>query len=341
MWSLRRYQTILPFVFLFAAAAVWWPAGPARAADGAVGRTEAGWSIAAAVVGALLVASVGQLGLRYRSIKEPGDAVAMVEQIAASVEDNAVLVFEARSGWGVLDFAPALEYWKGFDVVLLSSKRLSNDRALLDLVRRAAQRQRPVYFFTQGFNYYFARPRLVPHRQWSFERHEMEPSFGRLPAHMLVNEIRFNSYRLEPGGTNGPLEGGLDVGEWDDIYVGEALQAEISGPYTARWTKGLGRFWLPGLGADAREIVVHAGTVEGSGAFNRTVRATLDGILLGEIPIVQDWTDYVFEVPSDWRPAEGRAPVLELSTEPLQPDVVSGSGDMRYLGIFVNAILWH
>jgi hypothetical protein len=362
MWALRRYETIYPFVFLYAAAAVWWlpsrlrsrqglgasdggePGGGTAASSGGgpdVPGAELAWSAAGAVAGALLIAGVAHDGLRYRDVNEPGDAVAMVEEIAASLEEGAVLVFEARSDWGVRDFAPALRFWKGFDVVMLHRKQLADERVLLDFVRRQAQRGRPVYFFTQGFNYYFPAPRLVPHRNWVFRRRELERGFGELPRRVLENEIRFASYRLEPGGTNGPLEGGLDVGEWDDIYVGEALQAEISGPYTARWTKGLGRFWLPGLGADAREIVVHAGTVEGSGAFNRTVRATLDGIPLGEIPIVQDWTDYVFEVPSDWRPAEGRAPLLELSTEPLQPNVVSGSGDMRYLGIFVNAILWH
>ena len=362
MWALRRYETIYPFVFLFAAAAVWWLPSRIRATrvdgtgrssgkgagtapsgirDTGGGGAELSWSAAAAVAGALLIAGVAHEGLRYRDVNEPGPAIAMVEEIASSLEDNAVLVFEARSDWGVRDFAPALKFWKGFDVVMLQSKQMAGERALLDFVRRQAQRGRSVYFFTQGFNYYFPTPRLVPHRNWVFRRRALEQGFGELPRRVLENEIRFATYRLEPGGTNGPLAGGLDVGEWDDIYVGEALSAEVSGPFTARWTKGTGRFWLPGLDAAAREIVVHADTIGGSGAFNRTLRAHLDGVPLGEITIEQGWTDYVFEVPSDWRPAEGRAPVLELFTEPLQPDAVSGSGDMRYLGIFVNAILWH
>jgi hypothetical protein len=362
MWALRRYETIYPFVFLFAAAAVWWLPSRVRATRGdgaqrssgkgegsapswmrgpAGGAAELGWSAAAAVAGALLIAGVAHEGLRYRDVNEPGPAIAMVEEIASSLEDNAVLVFEARSDWGVRDFAPALKFWKGFDVVMLQSKQMAGERALLDFVRRQAQRGRSVYFFTQGFNYYFPTPRLVPHRNWVFRRRVLEPGFGELPRNVLENDVRFATYRLEPGGTNGPLAGGLDVGEWDDIYVGEALSAEVSGPFTARWTKGTGRFWLPGLDAAAGEIVVHADTIGGSGAFNRTLRAQLDGVPLGEITIEQGWTDYVFEVPSDWRPAEGRAPVLELFTEPLQPDAVSGSGDMRYLGIFVNAILWH
>ena len=65
-----------------------------------------------------------------------------------------------------------------------------------------------------------------------------------------------------------------------------------------------------------------------------------DGVELGEIPQVDDWIDYVFEVPSDWRPTEGEAPRLVLQTEPLQPDTVVGNGDTRYLGVLVNAIFW-
>ena len=93
-------------------------------------------------------------------------------------------------------------------------------------------------------------------------------------------------------------------------------------------------------GGGAREIIVPGGKIQGSERFNRTLSASLDDVELGEIPIVDDWIDYVFEVPSDWRPAEGEAPRLVLSTEPLQPDAVSGNGDTRYLGVLVNAIIW-
>jgi hypothetical protein len=286
-----------------------------------------------------LVVPLAMQGWRFRGFKQPGESVALVEEMAASFEDDAVLIFEARSGWGALDFAAPLAYWKGFDVVRLLDKQ-TDASALRDFVRRQTQRGRPVYFITQGFNYFVSEPRMEPHGRWWFPRQQMEEARGRLPQTVFSSRLPISSYRLEPSGVNGPLEGALDVGEWDDIYVGEALPRELSGEITARWTKATGFFWLPGLDETASEIVVHADTIHGSESFNRRLRARLDGVDLGEIPVEQQWTDYVFEVPSDWRPAGGAAPRLELIIEPLQPDVVNGNGDTRYLGVLVNAILW-
>ena len=353
MWSLRRYQNFLPLVFLFAAVPVWFHKLRTTTWDRlrhdrhrgstsrAGGYLDQGATTLSLLVTVFLLVPLASQGMQYRGFKEPGETVALVEEIAASLEESAVLVFEARSGWGALDLAPALAYWKGFDVVWLQDK-FTDGPALRDFVRRQTQAGRPVYFFTQGFNYYVAEPRMVPHRRWWFERRQLEETLQALPQRVLQSRMPLSVYRIESTGRNGPLEGGLDVGNWDDIYVAEALPWEqVDEQLTARWTKPDGAFfWLPGLDVGTREIVVHAGTIDGSGAFPRTLTASLDGIVLGEIPIVQDWTDYVFTVPSDWRPGGGAAPRLELSTQPLQPDAVTGNGDTRYLGVLVNAILW-
>ncbi len=337
MWSLRRYQTFLPLIFLFAAVPLWLDDPSFQRASAGARRGRRAVSLAVSLV---LFATLGTLGWKYRGFKQPGETIAMIEEIAAGLEDNAVLIFEARSGWGALDYAAPLAFWKGFDVVWLRNKKTNVD-ALRDFVRRQAQLGRPVYFFTQGFNYFVPEPRMVPHRRWWVQRQQMEEVLGVLPETVLTSGFPLASYRVLPSGTNGPLEGMLDVGEWDDIYVGEVLPREIAGDITARWTKGSGGyFWLPGLREGTREIIVHAGTIQGSERFNRTLSASLDGVELGEIPIVDDWIDYVFEVPSDWQPAEGEVPRLVLLTEPLQPDAVSGNGDTRYLGVYVNAIIW-
>jgi hypothetical protein len=336
MWSLRRYQSFLPLVFLFAAVPLWGNDAEARRLP-----VRQRWvRYVAALVTAFLLVPLAMQSWQYRGFKEPGDAIALVDDIAAGLEDDAVLIFEARSGWGALDLAPALAYWKGFDVVWLQRKQ-TDGPALVDFVRRETQRGRAVYFFTQGFNYYVDEPRMVPWRRWRYERRQLEEVLGRLPSVVQESNMPLSVYRVEASGRNGPLEGGLDVGEWDDIYVGEAMPAEVTDDMTARWTKPFGAFfWLPGLDQTARQVIVHAGTIQDSAAFNRTLTARLDGIVLGEIPLVQDWTDYVFDVPSDWQPAPGETPVLQLSTQPLQPDEVNGNGDTRYLGVFVNAILW-
>jgi len=340
MWSLRRYQTFLPLIFLAAALPLWINSEQLLPMVDSAWRRRWVWLVRAAVSVAFVLVMATH-GLPYRGSKQPGESVALINEVAASLDGDAVLVFEARSGWGVLDLAPALAYWKGYDVLWVHEKnRVTNARVLRDVVRREAQRGRAVYFFTQGFNYHMPSPRMVPHGRWWFYQQQLEEIRGALPRQIVSSRFPFSVYRLEPDGSNEPLEGILDVGNWDDNYVAEALPWEANWKYSARWTKGTAFFWLPGVDAETREIVVHAMTVGDSAAYNRTLRARLDGIDLGEIPIEQDWTDYIFEVPSDWQPSPNAAPMLEISTQTLQPDEVNGNGDTRYLGVLVNAILW-
>lgn len=335
MWSLRRYQTFLPLVYLFAAVALWWWASATQ--RGGSGKRWLRYATIA--VALLLLVPQARQGWAYRGFKQPGNTIALVEDIAASLEPDAVLLFEARSGWGVLDFAAPLAYWKGFEVYRLHAKRPEFED-LRDLVLRQAQRDRPVYFFTQGFTYFFRTPRAVPHRQWWYVRRQLEEVRERMPQRVIDSRFLFSVYRLEPRGVNGPLDVGLNVGTWDDIFVEEALPTEIVGPFSTRWTRARSRFWLPGMPEDARRIVVHADTVGDSERLGRRLRARLNGVEMGEIPIVAGWRDYIFDVPSGWPPVEGEVPMLELSTEAIQPDAVSGNGDTRYLGVLVNAVLW-
>jgi hypothetical protein len=335
MWSLRRYQTFLPLVYLFAAVPLWtW------GADAGKSVKRWGWEhVAMLIVVMFLLTVSGLRGWDYRGFKETGNTIAVLDDIAATLEEDAVLLFEARSEWGVLDFAAPLAYWKGFEVYWVHAKDPPAG-FLRDFVRRQEQRGRTVYFFTQGFTYFFAEPRAEPHRRWRYRRQQLEEVWGRMPERAPTSDFPFSVYRLEPSGVNGPLDGEIDVGDWDDMYVGESLPWEVAGEITARWTKGRAFFWLPGMPAGVREIVVRADTVTDSESLGRSLRARLDGVDLGELPIVAGWPDYIFEVPSDWQPVAGQAPTLELTTEPIQPDAVNGNGDTRYLGVLVDAIRW-
>ena len=147
MWALRRYQpTIFPAVFLLAAVGIWWMTErlSARSAATSTSVSRGRLALASSVtVTATLVSVLAISGVPYRGFKEPGAAVDMIEAIHGSVEEDAVLIFEARSGWPLLGFASSLELWKGHDVLWLRNK-VANPEVLRDYVRRQAQKGRSV-----------------------------------------------------------------------------------------------------------------------------------------------------------------------------------------------------
>ena len=342
MWSLRRYQpTVFPAVFLLAAVAIWWLPEwlRRRAAENRRLRWQAKLGVVGAVAAtAVLVSVLAVMGSTYRGFTEPGHAIDMIEAIHESVEENAVLVFEARSGWRVLDFAPALEFWKGHEVIWLRRKNTDSE-VFRSFVLRQARRGKPVYFFTQGFNYLIAEPRMVPHRRWWFDHHELGPNATELPDVIHENRIAFTSYRVELGGGIEPLDRRLDIGVWDAIYVGEMYPPESDRNGFVRWTKGVGWVWLPGLDETATQIIVNLTTFLPPDGTPRMLRVTLDDVVLGEVELEQRWRNYIFDIPSTWQPSDS-VPKLELSTEPMRPAEVVGGTDRRYLGVRLDTVEW-
>ncbi len=344
MWSLRRNQpTVFAAVFLLAAVAIWWL--PEWLRQRAEENRGLRWQAKLGLVGgvaatAALVLVLGIMGSTYRGFKEPGHAIEMIEAIHESVEENAVLVFEAWSGWRVLGFAPALEFWKGHEVIWLRRKN-TDSRVFRSFVLRQARQGKPVYFFTQGFNYLLPEPRMVPHRKWWFDHHELAPNETELPDVIQVNRIMFSSYRVEVGGSIEPLDRRLDIGVWDDFYVGEMYPPEYDRDRrgVVRWTKGVGWVWLPGLDETATQIIVNLTTFLPPDGTPRMLRVTLDDAVLGEVELEQRWRNYIFDIPSTWQPSES-VPKLELSTEPMRPADVVGGADRRYLGVRVDTVEW-
>jgi len=276
----------------------------------------------------------------YRQARDYHGARAAVDAIASSVEPDAVLIFEARSGWRLLDLAPSLAYAKGFDVlsVFLEEDDLAS---LSSFFLRQAQMNRPVYFFTQGFNYYFPTPRAVPHRQWSYWLEELEEVQGRLPYGIRGSRIPFASYRLVVGQANDSVDGGLDIGRWDDIFVAEMLPPEADWRRSVRWSKATAFIWLPGLGSDASHIDLRMHSPEIPSQAGRSLRLMLDDVALGEVVLEPlSWETYSFEVPPEWRPQEGRVPRLTLLSTPFRPADEFDSDDQRQLGVRVDSVHW-
>ncbi len=342
MWSLRRNQpTVFPAVFLLAAVAIWWLPGwlRRRAAESGGSERHAKLGLVGGVAAtALLASALAVMGSTYRGFKEPGRAIDMIEAISDSVEENAVLVFEARSGWRVLDFAPPLEFWKGHEVIWLRRKS-TDPEVFRSFVLQQARQGKPVYFFTQGFNHLLPEPRMVPHRRWWFDHHELGPNKTQLPDVIQTNRITFSSYRVESGGSIEPLNGSFDIGVWDDLYVGEMYPPEYDRRRSFRWTKGVGWVWLPGLDETVTQVVLNLTTFLPTDGTPRLLRVTLDGTVLGEVELEARWRNYVFDIPSTWQPSDS-VPKLELATEPMRPMEVIGGTDRRYLGVRLNTVGW-
>jgi hypothetical protein len=356
MWTLRRYlPVVIPLCFTVGSYALWrlWGllAGT-REPDSAAGeqvqeqpRSRAvrwrptlatGFAVGLALALALALAT---RSTPYRQAQDYQGIRRILDSIAAEVEPDALLLFEARSGWRMLDLAPGLAYARGFDVV--SVYREEDDlESLQGFFLRMAQLGRPVYFFTQGFNYYFPEPRAEPHRKWSYWLEELEEVQRRLPLRANGSRVPFASYKLVVGQRNGPLEQALDIGNWDDVYVAEMLPPEPDWRMFTRWSEATAFIWLPGLGLEASQIELHLHSPEIPSQPGRTLGLLLDGIDLGEVVLEPTWRTYTFQIPPEWRPQEGSVPRLTLSTTPFRPADEFDSDDRRRLGVRLDWVRW-
>jgi len=353
MWAMRRFlAVVIPLTLIVGSYALWrlwsWLGALPQSPEGFEAfswRGSVRWRPTLAVgLGMALAAGLAfALAVRatpYRQARDYQGVQAIVDAIASSIEPDAVLIFEARSGWRLLDLAPGLAYTKGFDV--LSIFREGDDLASLrSFFMRQAQAGRPVYFFTQGFNFYFPAPRAVPHRQWSYWLEALEETRSRLPYRAHGSRIPFASYRLDVRQRNDSLDGGLDIGRWDDIYVAEMLPPETDWRRSVRWTEGTAFIWLPGLGTDASRIDLRMHAPDVPSQPGRSLRVMLDDVALGEVVLDPlSWETYSFEVPPEWSPQEGKVPKLTLSIPRFSPADEFGSDDGRWLGVRLDWIRW-
>jgi hypothetical protein len=131
MWALRRFlPVVIPLVLAIGGYALWrllgWigklpgdqdpPSGDsARGLGGFAWQGGVRWrqTLAMAIGMAITIGLALSLATRatpHRQAHDYRGARAIVDAIAGSVEPNAILIFEARSGWKLLDLAPSLAY---------------------------------------------------------------------------------------------------------------------------------------------------------------------------------------------------------------------------------------
>lgn len=348
MWSLRRYvPVIFPTFHLLGALALaltaGWIVARARGSDGSAA------GVPARVVSGLAIGLIAAFGLHHgvqlaengiqlAYVQHRAHAVEFIDRLAGTLDEEALLLFEARSGWRSLDYAPALAYWKGFDV-LNTFRKQPPEELLRDYLWGQLRGDRPVYSFSQGFNYYFPSPGAVPMRPWVEFLEELESTTTELPSRIHTNRVVTNQYRLDAARRNTPLPGnGINCGHWDDYFVGEMYASEHDGRERFRWTEGNGRLWLAGIGQGAVHLTLRLGAPGADLGLDRQLTFRLDGELVARRPVRPGLHDYHLELPAD--PERAFAPMLEMNVKPFVPAELGVSDDRRWLGVRCYDVRW-
>ena len=344
-WAARRYVLIiLPISLLLIGAAAFtrveWLDG--RRLPG-LGRLTAGDARTAA--GAILVAalawSYGQATSPILTHVEHAGMIPLVEQLAARLAPDDLLLVGPRSTTDVQVTALPLAYIHNRQVLLLASA--SPDTEVLgDFLDWARGRHSRVLFIGGGGTDLLSKrttARLVTSERRQIPHYER--ALNAYPNGVVDWQIDYGIYEFERGaGGTGTFS--LDVGAGDDLYVYgmHPKDAEPSG-VTYRWTRERALVRLVGTRPDAATLTLRM-RGRPAAAGEAVVRVFLDDRPLGTIAVAADrFEAYSVAIPPDLarqvaeRP---RASELRLETEPWVPLDVLGIPDARALGVMLDRV---
>ncbi len=351
LWAYRRYlPVVLPTTLAAAAGLLGVLAERAwtrlrRPPRGAVPM------IAAAMVIAVVATTAGWItwrswtyATRYAATRDLEGGSQMMQTLAAALPPDAVVLLEANTRRGLPRFENAIQHELGLGMLRLPEPELSRE-IVLGFVRDQVARGRGVYLLTTGYIEAVDWLRADPVEAFLWEGSRLQETTSadnRLPVETEPVVINAKLYRLRPGAP-APLNGALDVGGWDDLYLAGRTLENIEGrrgERSYRWTRPVGRFVLPGIDETDEELIITlaGGYPPDLGEQRITVR--LDGIDAATVVVHRGFRDYSFPVPPEWSPTD-RPAVLEIeTTPPLRPAETDGSSDSRTLGVAVDRIRW-
>lgn len=289
---------------------------------------------------------------RYQEHEElPGTLQLLIDLLDALPPENLVL-FETRTNRGLTRWEAVLDIERDRRVLRLQQAYVPIEyiRRLMRLENRA---NRSTYLLTTGL--INTEARLGGHRvkEIEFETQRLRDlGSDRLiweglplepPTFTEPQRFRFRIYELDLVDPAAPLDGQLDVGDWDDLYLaGPTLhEAERDAEgRTFRWTNGNSGFYLPGLDTQASELVVEADADTPDREPMQTMQVALDGVVLGTVELIEGWTAYRFPLPAEWQPG-AVAPFVQIRAPSFRPvDHDPMSTDERPLAVKVSRISW-
>jgi hypothetical protein len=311
------------------------PPGPA------LWRRAAGAGLGAAALVAIVADQAGP-ALDFRAHEELPGSARFLEEMDAIIEPEALVVFEPRTRRGLLRFEAATDFI--LDRRVLRWPVPSHDDVSLQrLVWLQESRGHPTYLLTTGYLEGLEVPYAEPVHEFRFTTVRMRELYHAVPDATEQMSILARLYRLHPGGSRRALEGGLDVGPWDEMYLEgqwfHEAETDAEGR-TYRWTSEIGRFLLDGFPDSVGAVAVTADSDYPAELGTQVVEAYLDGLPLGEVEVRDGWIEYRWPVPAAWSGGRAGVAELELRTEAFRPYRHGLGDDRRLLGIKVDGVRW-
>jgi hypothetical protein len=347
-WMARRFlPVILPAALLFAAAA-------------ALSGTRSGTRRSRLIRGALGALFLLLLATQYeraargvlRHVEYAG-IIPKVEQIAAAIHPDDLLIVESREASDTHVLGLPLAYIYGRNVLLLRS-RVPDKSIFGSFLDWAHGRYARVLFMGGGGTELLSRRWDVrPVAGERFQVPEYETSRSTYPRTVRRKEFDYSLYQFVPvtGGAPGVTD--LDVGTQDDLHVLRFHAKETANGRTFRWSRDTSYVSLTGIPPNSREVTLWMDDGGRPGAappaqvtvslqlgYQSGQPPSIDRVL-GSVVVAGGFKPYTVPIPGALaQTAAGTSePVrLKLTTSVWVPERVLGTPDNRDLGVMVDRV---
>jgi hypothetical protein len=258
--------------------------------------------------------------------------VNFVGELSRRFSSQDVLIFEQPRSIHLL----ALPLWSVHGLIGLELARFNPDPARLnELIRAWGGRYRNIYF-VHTYSTDLCGVFLERVQAYEFGTLEFERTYDRPPRRPESRALRFTVSRVVlPEHLQVPPLDTLDVGGSDDFQVSGFHEKEGGGEHSYRWSGRCGSVYLPGARPGAR-LVVTAGVGQRPASSPATVRATLQGVSVGNFTVASDWNEYALQLPDTLPPGPT---VVRFDVPDWRPQKsLPGSSDPRDLGFMLDRV---
>jgi hypothetical protein len=265
-----------------------------------------------------------------------------LEQLAATIGDDDLVVVESRNGSDVHVLALPLAYIYGRNVLVLATT--TPDRKMFrEFLAWAQERYRRVFFFGGGGTELLSQTLSVEAlRGERFQIPEYESAWNAYPRRVKFKEFDFGIHEF----LRAPLETeefDLDVGLADDVYVRRfhAKEHQADG-VTFRWTRDASYVSIVGTRPEHQTLTLwisDGGRPAAAGPAD--VELFLNNVRLGMVTASHTLEPHHLTIPHDLAASIVRSPdaaQLRIMSRTWNPRRLLGTADARDLGVMIDRI---